>query len=123
MLNERDQNTEAIIGAAIEVHRELGLGLLESAYGECLCHELNLRKIAFRREVTLPVRYKGVNLDCGYRMDLIVEDKVVVELKAIEKILPVHHAQLLSYMRFLRLKTGLLINFHVSHLKYVRKIL
>ena len=109
--------TEAIIGSAIEVHRILGPGLLESAYGECLCHELTLRKLGFEREVVLPVEYKGVHLDCGYRIDLVVENKIVVELKCAEKITPVHEAQLLTYLRLSGKHVGLLINFHVPVLK------
>jgi GxxExxY protein len=84
--------TEGIIGAAIDVHRGLGPGLLESAYEECLCHELSLRNIAFRRQVPLPVQYKSVLLDCGYKMDLVVEELVIVELKTVEKLLPIHEA-------------------------------
>ena len=93
---ERD-STHRILGAALEVHRALGPGLLESAYEECLCHELAMRGAPFRRQVELPIAYKGVQLDCGYRLDLLVEDAVVVELKAVEDILPVHEAQLLTY--------------------------
>ena len=89
--------TERIIAAALEVHRPLGPGLLESAYEECLCHELNLRGIQFRRQVPLPVTYKGVNLDCGYRIDLMVNDLNILEFKCVEHVLPVHEAQLLSY--------------------------
>jgi GxxExxY protein len=109
--------TEQIIGAAIEVHRVLGPGLLESAYEQCLCHELSLRQIAFRRQADLPVRYKGILLDCGYRMDLVVEDLVVVELKTVDKILPIHEAQLLTHLRLSRRAVGLLINFNVPLLK------
>ena len=107
-----EQLSESIIGSCIEVHRELGPGLLESAYRACLCHELKLRRLAFRSEVPLPVRYKGIELDCGYRIDLIVEDKILVELKAIERILPVHEAQLLTYLKLTGLPVGLLINFN-----------
>src|ERR1700687_2480594 len=91
---QRDPRTSAIVGAAIEVHRHLGPGLLESAYEECLCHELHLRGIDFRRQIALRVEYKGLKLDCGYRLDLIVHEEVVVELKCVEKVLPVHEAQL-----------------------------
>ena len=94
--------TKEIIGAAIEVHRHLGPGLLESAYEICLCHELACRKINFRRQVDVPVLYKGVSLDCGYKIDVLVEEKVVLELKAVEAILPVHEAQLLTYLRLAR---------------------
>jgi GxxExxY protein len=88
----KDPRTASIIGAAIEVHRHLGPGLLESAYEECLCHELHLRGIAFRRQIELPVEYKGIKLDCGYRVDLIVQEEVVLELKCVDHILPVHEA-------------------------------
>ena len=91
MLLEQDI-TEAIIGAAIEVHRELGPGLLESAYEECFCHELHLRGLSFQRQVELPVAYKGIKLDCGYRLDIVVENAVIVELKSIEQISPIHDA-------------------------------
>jgi GxxExxY protein len=108
-----NQTTEAIIGAAIEVHKHLGPGLLESAYEECLCHELNLRNIQFQRQVPLPVVYKGTKLDCGYRIDLLVKNEVVVELKAVEGILPIHEAQALTYMRLGGWRVGLIINFNV----------
>jgi len=108
--------TRPIIGAAIEVHRELGPGLMESAYEECLCHELNLRKIVFQRQVPVPVKYKGVHLDCAYRADLIIGD-VVLELKAIEALNVIHEVQLVSYLRLLRKPVGLLINFHAPVLK------
>src|SRR6058998_881236 len=94
----QEQLTEQIIGAAIEVHRELGPGLLESAYEECLCHELHLRGVRFQRQVDLPIAYKGLKLDCGYRLDVIVEDRVLLELKSIEQILPIHQARLLTYL-------------------------
>jgi GxxExxY protein len=110
--NGRDPRTEPIIGAAIEVHRHLGPGLLESAYEECLCHELHLRGLSFERQVDLPVPYKGLHLGCGYKMDLIVEKEVVLELKAIETILPVHEAQLLTYLKLSGKHVGLLINFN-----------
>ena len=106
-----------IIGAAIEVHRSLGPGLLESTYRECLCRELSLGGISFRRECGLPLEYKGIRLDCGYRMDLLVQDLVVVEIKAIEALSPVHDAQLLTYLRVGGWKVGLLINFNVVVLK------
>jgi GxxExxY protein len=105
------QLTGRIIGAAIEVHRGLGPGLLESAYEECMCHELHLRQIPFRRQVELPVVYKNVRLDCGYRMDLLVDDAVVVELKAVEKWAAVFEAQLITYLRLSGKRVGLLINF------------
>ena len=109
--------TEAIIAAAIEVHREMGPGLLESGYRVCLCRELTLRGIEFKTEVALPVTYKGARLDAGYRIDLLVADTVIVELKAIEKTLPVHEAQLLTYMKLSGKRVGLLINFNVPLLK------
>jgi GxxExxY protein len=110
---QKDPRTSGIIGAAIEVHRALGPGLLESAYEECLCHELHLRGLCFEQQVALPVSYKGVQLDCGYRIDIIVANMVVMELKCVEKILPVHQAQLLTYMKLSRKPVGLLINFNV----------
>jgi GxxExxY protein len=119
------QITEAVIGAAIEVHRELGPGLLESAYEECLCHELHLRGLSFQRQVEIPVAYKGLKLACGYRLDVVVEDAVIVELKSIEQITPIHHAQLMTYLRLAEKKVGLLINFNVAVLKngIVRRVL
>lgn len=108
-----NQTTEAIIGAAIEVHKHLGPGLLESAYEECICQELNLRNIQFQRQIPLPVIYKGTKLDCGYRIDLLVKNEVVVELKAMESIQPIHEAQVLTYMRLGGWKVGLIINFNV----------
>ena len=109
--------TEAIIGAAIEVHRALWPGLLESAYEECLCRELTLRGVHFERQRELPIDYKGLRLDCGYRVDLLVAGTVVVELKAVEALLPLHEAQLLTYMRLGGWKVGLLVNFNVPVLK------
>jgi GxxExxY protein len=109
--------TYETIGAAIEVHRTLGPGLLESSYRECLCRELSLRGVAFRREYGLPLQYKGIQLECGYRIDILVADLVVVEIKAIEKLAPVHEAQLLTYLRLGGWKVGLLINFNVVVLK------
>lgn len=106
--------TEEIIGAAIEVHRHLGPGLLESAYEECLCRELTLRSIPFLRQVELPVVYKDVKLDCGYRIDVLINDLVIVELKCVEKVLPVHEAQLLTYMKLARKEVGLIFNFYTD---------
>jgi GxxExxY protein len=114
---ESSDITEGVIGAAIEVHRELGPGLLESAYEECLCYELSLRQFSFERQVELPVSYKGIQVGCNYRIDVLVEGEVVVELKATETVLPVHLAQLLTYLRLSGKHTGLLINFHVDILK------
>ncbi len=118
--------TEKIIGAAIEVHRALGPGLLESAYEECLCHELSLRGLSFQRQLDLPVHYKGVNLDCGYRLDLVIQDAVILELKCVESILPVHEAQLLTYLKLTWKRVGLIVNFNVATLVrggIVRKVL
>ena len=109
--------SSAIIGAAIEVHRALGPGLLESAYEQCLAQELSLRKIPFQRQRPLPVHYKGTQLDCGYRLDFLVAEIVVVEVKAIDALLPIHQAQLLSYLKLGGWKLGLLINFHVPLLR------
>ncbi|MBP7053254.1 MAG: GxxExxY protein [Phycisphaerae bacterium] len=108
--------TERIIGAAIEVHRALGPGL-ESAYEECLCHDLNPAGLSFERQRALPVEYKGIRLECGYRLDLLVENAVVVEIKAVSAIEPIHEAQLLTYLRIGGWRVGLLINFNVSVLK------
>src|ERR1700686_3649177 len=108
--------TEKVIGAAIEVHRHLGPGLLETAYDECLCFELSQQGVRFQRQVALPITYKGVKLDCNYRLDLLVEDTVVVEVKAIEALLPVHSAQLLTYLKSSGKRVGLLINFNVTML-------
>ena len=109
--------SEQIIGSAIEVHRVLGPGLLESAYEECLCRELQLQGIAFERQLPLAVEYKGVRLDCGYRLDLVVESSVAVEIKALAAIDRIHEAQLLTYLKLGGWKLGLLINFNVPLLK------
>ncbi len=109
--------TDKIIGAAIEVHQVLGPGLLESAYQVCLEHESKLRNIPFEHLVDLPLNYKGINLDTGYVIDLVYNQRVVVELKAVERVLPVHEAQLLTYMRLTGIRVGLLINFNVPVLK------
>jgi GxxExxY protein len=106
-----------IIGAAIEVHKHLGPGLLESAYEECLCCEMALRGIKFERQLPLPLNYKGVDLDCGYRLDLLVEDKVIVELKSVETLEPIHEAQMLTYLKLRNAWLGLIINFNVIMLK------
>src|SRR5919204_1355320 len=117
MLSTINDLSSAIIGAAIEVHRALGPGLLESAYEQCLARELSLRGIPFQHQKSLPVHYKGTRLDCGYRLDFLVADSVVVEVKAIDALLPIHQAQLLSYLKLGGWKLGLLINFHVPLLK------
>lgn len=109
--------TEKIIGAAIEVHRRLGPGLLESAYQECLCYELKHINLSFNREIPMPIIYKEIKLDHGYRLDILVENKIVVELKSVDSLLDVHTAQILTYMRLGEYSTGLLINFNVSLLK------
>lgn len=109
--------TRRIIGAAIEVHRTLGPGLLESVYDECLCYEMAIAKIGFERQKAMPVAYKGLHLQCGYRLDLLVEDEIVVEVKAVEALLPVHTAQVLSYLKASGKELGLLINFNVPVLK------
>ena len=113
-LNELTHET---IGSAIEVHRYLGPGLLESSYRECLCQELLLRGVKFRRECKLPLQYKGIKLECAYRVDILVGELVLVELKAVDVLAPVHEAQLLTYLRLGGWKVGLLINFNVSVLK------
>jgi len=110
--------TDAIIGAAMEVHRMLGPGLLESTYEMCLCRELSIRGIPFERQVPIPVEYKGVKLDCGYRADLVVDGTILVEIKAIDSLLAIHEAQLLSYLKLGGWKVGLLINFNVELLKH-----
>jgi GxxExxY protein len=118
--------TGNIIGAAIEVHRALGPGLLESAYEECLCREFSLRQMPFQRQVPLPVEYKGVKLDCGYRLDLVVQNEVILELKCVEHLLPVHDAQLLTYLKLTGKRVGMIINFNVAILVkggIVRKVL
>ena len=112
-----NQVTQEIIGAAIEVHRALGAGLLESAYKECLCRELSVRQIPFEREYPIPLEYKGVRLECGYRLDVLVANAVVVELKSVEAIAPIHECQLLTYLRLGGWPVGLLINFNVETLK------
>jgi GxxExxY protein len=114
---ETDIISNRIIWAAIEVHRSLGAGLLESAYEECMCHELSLQGLSFERQKQLPVFYKGANLDCGYRLDLVVEGKIILELKSVIRIEPIHHAQLLTYLRLSGLKLGILLNFNVPLMK------
>ncbi len=114
---EEDGITETIIGAAIEVHRELGPGLLESTYEACLAFELGSRDVKAIRQLHLPVVYKGVRIDCGYRIDLLVENRVIVEIKAVEKLLPIHQAQLLTYLRLSGHRVGLLLNFNARTIK------
>jgi GxxExxY protein len=114
---ETNKITEKIIGCAIEVHRALGPGLLESAYEECLCFELTNIGLIAERQKPVPIVYKDIKLDCGYRMDILVENEVVIELKTVEDFNPVHEAQILTYMRFANKNIGLLINFNVIMLK------
>jgi GxxExxY protein len=109
--------TGEVIGAAIEVHKILGPGLLESTYEECLCRELELRKIPYERQKELPIEYKGLKLDCGYRLDILVANRLILELKACESLQPIHEAQLLTYLKLTGIKLGLLINFNVPMLK------
>jgi GxxExxY protein len=113
-----NQTTQAVIGAAIVVHRALGPGLLESAYEACLAFELRERGLNVEQQKPLPVRYKTVRLDCGYRIDLLVDNSVVVELKAVDQLLPIHRAQVLSYLKLSDCQVGLLINFNVQLLKH-----
>src|SRR5262245_20274934 len=113
---DRDPLTERIIGCAIEVHRALGQGLLESAYEQCLARELSLNNVPFRLQVPIPVEYKGVHLDCAYRIDILVDDQVILELKSIERIVSLHEAQLITYMKLATINKGLLINFNVKRL-------
>jgi len=114
---ELNEISGQVIGAAIAVHRELGPGLLESAYEACLAYELRQRGISIEQQVAQPVFYKGLQLECGYRLDLLVENQVIVELKAVQALLPIHEAQLLTYLKLRKLRLGLLINFNVPILK------
>ena len=116
-MSQKDPLTEKVIGAAIEVHRNLGPGLLESAYEECLCYELTQTGLFFERQKAVPVRYKSVRIDAGYRADLVVEQRLLVELKAVERILPIHQAQVLTYLKLSGVRTGLLLNFNTKVLK------
>src|SRR5664279_3481992 len=111
-----DELGEAVIGACIEVHRHVGPGLLESAYEECLSHELGLRDIPFKRQVPLPVTYKSVKLDAGYRLDLVVDDRIILELKACDSIPRVARAELISYLRLTGITLGYIVNFHAYRL-------
>jgi GxxExxY protein len=113
----RDPLTNRVIGLAIGVHRELGPGLLESAYEECLCFELKQSGIVFGRQVPLPIVYKGTRLDCGYRLDIVVQGELIIETKSVDHLLPIHDAQLLTYLRLGRQKVGLLMNFNSVVLK------
>ena len=117
MNSTTNELTHAVIGMAIEVHRELGPGLLESAYEECLAHELRQSTVKFARQKPVPVTYKGLELDCGYRIDLLVEDQLVIELKSVEELIPLFDAQVLTYLKLADKSIGLLINFNVPVLK------
>ena len=117
MAYENDPLTEKIIGFAISIHRDLGPGLLESAYEECLCYEIEQSGLSFRRQSALPIVYKSVRLDCGYRMDIVVENRVIVELKTVERLLPIHEAQMLTYLKLSGIRIGLLLNFNTPVLK------
>lgn len=112
-----DQLSNKVIGCAIEVHRELGPGLLETAYEQCLAAELSRARIPFQLQVDLPVSYKGTRLDCSYRIDLLIDQQLVIELKCVEQLLKIHEAQILTYMRLAKIKIGLLINFNVPVLR------
>jgi len=114
---EFDGLSKKVIGCAIEVHRNLGPGLLESAYEKCLAYELECNGIPYAVQTPVPVKYKGIQLDCSYRIDLLVHDKLIVELKSVDRLLNVHQAQLLTYMKLADVSTGLLINFNVQILK------
>lgn len=113
----QDELTKIVIGAAMEVHSHLGAGLLESAYEECLCKELSLQGVLFQRQVVIPVSYKGTKLDCGFRADILIPSRLIIEIKSVERLLPVHQAQLITYLRLAGIFTGLLINFNVAHLR------
>lgn len=116
-MNREDPLSNITIGAAIKVHRRLGPGLLESAYEECLAHELCLRGIRFERQKPVPLLYEGTRLDCGFRLDLLIENLVIVELKAVDMLIPVHTAQLITYLKLTNCKLGLLMNFNVTLLR------
>jgi GxxExxY protein len=116
-LNDINNLTSQVIGAAIDVHRTIGPGLLESVYEECLCYELGLRKIDYDRQVSIPVVYKDVKLECGYRLDILVEKSIILEVKSCDSLMPIHEAQLLTYLKLTGIKIGLLINFNVLVLK------
>jgi len=119
-----EELTESIIGAAIEVHKALGPGLLESAYRRCLAREFELRSLNYRMELPLPIVYKGLTLDCGYRMDFVIEEKIVLEVKSVEKLIPIHEAQLLTYLKLSGHKIGLMINFNSAVIRnsFIRRV-
>ncbi len=114
---DRDPLTEQVIGCAIEVHRALGPGLLEAVYEECLCHELHENGLSFQRQIPVPVTYKAVNLETGFRADLVIEKELLIEIKAVERLLPVHQAQVLTYLKLSGIPKGLLLNFNTRVLK------
>ncbi len=114
---EFDKLSNKVIGLALEVHKQLGPGLLESTYKQCLAYELSKANISFNLECEIPIKYKEIQISCGYRIDILVENKIILELKSVEKILPIHEAQILTYMKLSNKKIGLLINFNVSLLK------
>ncbi len=116
-METRDPLTEQVIGAAIEVHRILGPGLLESVYQKCLCYELEMRGVQYRSQVELPIDYKGRQLDCNFKIDIVVLDKLILELKVVDELHPIHEAQLLTYMKLSGIRLGLLLNFNVVLLK------
>ncbi len=123
-MNGRDKLTGEIIGAAIDIHRSLGPGLLESTYEECMAYELTERGLEFQRQLALPIHYKGRQLNAGYRVDLLVNRQIIVELKSVQTIEPVHEAQLLTYLKLANIQCGLLLNFNVSMMKLgVRRLL
>ena len=115
--SELNELVGQVIGAAIEVHKALGPGLLESAYATCLCRELDLRSIPYEKEKPLPIDYKGTKLDCGYRMDLLIDNQLILELKSCDRLQPIHEAQLLTYLKLTGIRVGLLVNFNVPLLK------
>lgn len=115
--DEVDRLSKEVIGAAIEVHRHLGPGLLESVYEECLCRELEIRGINFQRQISLPIKYKGTRIDAAYRVDLLIDEQIILELKSVARIEPIHEAQLLTYLKLTNLWLGLVINFNVPLLK------
>ncbi|MBN1970056.1 MAG: GxxExxY protein [Candidatus Delongbacteria bacterium] len=117
MIEKFDLLSKEIISCSIEVHKNLGPGLLENTYKQCLAHELSLRGLKFKMEKEIPVCYKGIRLDCGYRIDLIVDEKIIVELKSVSELLPIHEAQLITYLKLSGVKIGLLINFNELILK------
>ena len=114
MDKEINRLSSKIIGAAIEVHKTLGPGLLESVYEECLCHELKIQNLHFERQKPIPFKYKGTDIDCGYRLDIVVENRIILELKSCSNIEPIHKAQLLTYLKLCKLNLGLILNFNVT---------